>query len=77
MDELPSDWRSHWKTYPKSQTAVHDSGVIARNSLVALNAAGLSRENLTLENTATLDLAKWNLKTLTDQAVKLWIEGEF
>lgn len=30
-----------------------------------------------LENTAALDLTRWNLGALTEQAVKLWIEGAF
>ena len=36
-----------------------------------------TKDRITLDNTATLDLARWDLGQLTEQAVKLWMEGEF
>ncbi len=36
-----------------------------------------TKDRITLDNTATIDLARWDLGQLTEQAVKLWMEGEF
>jgi len=57
-----------------SRTAVHKSGVTAR---VEPSPTDPAKDRITLENTDKLDLARWDLGTLTEQAVKLWIEGEF
>jgi hypothetical protein len=67
-------WRSQWTPEPVSRTAVHKSGVMAR---VQPSTIDPTKDRITLDNTATLDLARWNLGQLTEQAVKLWIEGEF
>ena len=67
-------WRARWVCEPVSRTAVHESGVTAR---VAPSAKNQDNETVTLENTAKLNLAKWDLGRLTTQAVELWMEGRF
>ncbi len=57
-----------------SRTAVHKSGVTAR---VQLSPTDPMKDRITLDNTATRDLERWDLGQLTEQAVKLWMEGEF
>ena len=68
-------WRSQWAPEPVSRTAVHKSGVMARVQLSSTDDP--DKDRITLDNTATLDLARWNLGQLTEQAVKLWMEGKF
>ncbi len=67
-------WRSQWTPFRVSRTAVHKSGVTAR---VSHSPTDPSKDRITLENTATLDLERWDLGRLTEQAIKLWMEGEF
>lgn len=67
-------WRSQWTPEPISHTAVHRSGVTAR---VCPSPTDSTKDRITLENTTQLDLARWDLGKLKEQAVKLWIEGEF
>lgn len=67
-------WRSQWIPERVSRTAVHKSGITAR---VSTSPTDPAKDRITLENTATLDLTRWDLGKLTEQAIKLWIEGEF
>jgi hypothetical protein len=67
-------WRAQWTPEPVSRTAVHKSGVTAR---VQPSPTDPTKDRITLDNTATLDLERWDLGQLTEQAVKLWMEGEF
>lgn len=67
-------WRSQWTLEKVSRTAVHKSGVMAR---VSVSPTDPSKDRITLENTDTLNLGRWNLAQLTEQAIKLWMEGEF
>lgn len=67
-------WRAHWTPEPVSRTAVHKSGVVARVSPSPNNPAN---DLITLENTDIIDLARWDLATLTEQAIRLWSEGVF
>lgn len=57
-----------------SRTAVHKSGVTAR---VGVALANLNNDIVMLENTAEIDLIKWDLGKITEQAIKLWMEGRF
>jgi hypothetical protein len=36
-----------------------------------------TKDRITLEDTATLDVERWDLGKLTEQAVKLWMEKKF
>lgn len=67
-------WRAQWTPERVSRTAVHKSGITAR---VSPSPTDPAKDRLTLENTGTLDLTRWNLGKLTEQAIKLWMEGEF
>lgn len=67
-------WRAQWTLEPISRTAVHRSGVTAR---VQPSPTDPTKDRITLENTATLDLERWDLGQLTEQAVKLWMEEGF
>ncbi len=67
-------WRSAWIPERVSRTAVHKSGVTAR---VSPSPTDSTKDRITLENTATLDLMRWDLGKLTEQAIKLWMEGAF
>ncbi len=67
-------WRAQWVPEPISRTAVHQSGVTAR---VGPSPSDPAKDRITLENTADIDPARWDLGRLTEQAVKLWLEGEF
>lgn len=66
-------WRSAWTPERVSRTAVHKSGVTAR---VSPSPTDPAKDRITLENTATLDLTRWDWGKLTEQAIKLWMEGE-
>lgn len=68
------NWRNAWTLERVSRTAAHKSGVTARVSPSPTNPA---KDRITLENTATFDFARWDLGKLTEQAIKLWMEGEF
>jgi hypothetical protein len=57
-----------------SRTAVHKSGVVAR---VSPSPTDLTKDRISLDNTATLDLDRWDFGSLTAQAIELWVEGEF
>jgi hypothetical protein len=67
-------WRAQWTCEPLSRTAVHKSGATAR---ISVSPSDPGKDRITLENTDTLDLSRWDLGVLTEQAVKLWMEGEF
>jgi hypothetical protein len=67
-------WRAQWTLEPVSRTAVHTSGVTAR---VEPSPTDPTKDRITLENTATLDLERWDLGQLAEQAIKLWMEGKF
>lgn len=69
-----STWRANWTPERVSRTATHKSGVTAR---VSASPTDPRKDRIMLENTAALDLTRWNLGALTEQAVKLWIEGAF
>jgi hypothetical protein len=56
-----------------SRIAVHKSGVTAR---VSPSSTDPAKDRITLENTASLDLERWDLGKLTEQAIKLWVEGK-
>ena len=74
MDHDYSDWRSHWTSERVSRTAVHQSGVTAR---VAASPNDPSKDHISLENTADVDLFLWDLGELMEQAIILWMEGKF
>ncbi|MEI6600274.1 MAG: hypothetical protein WCN21_07355 [Comamonadaceae bacterium] len=67
-------WRSQWVPEPISRTAVHQSGVTAR---VSPSATDPTKDRITMDNTAQLDLDRWDLGKLTEQAIKLWMDGTF
>lgn len=67
-------WRAQWTPEPVSRTAVHKSGVTAR---VQPSPTDPTKDRIILDNTATLDLDRWDLGQLTEQADRLWMEGEF
>lgn len=67
-------WRAQWTPEPVSRTAVHKSGVMAR---VQPSPTDPTKDRITLDNMATLDLDRWDLGQLTEQAVKLWMDGTF
>ena len=68
------DWRANWTTEAVSRTAVHKSGVTAR---VTPSFVDPTKDQIVLENTAAVDLLRWDLGELTEQAIILWMEGEF
>jgi hypothetical protein len=67
-------WRSQWTPEKVSRIAFHKSGVTAR---AFTSPTDPTKDRITLENTATLDLTRWDMGKLTEQAIKLWMEGEF
>lgn len=67
-------WRARWTCAPVSRTAVHQSGIRAR---VEPSPTDLSKDRITLEDTDKIDLERWDLGRLAEQAVTLWMEGEF
>ncbi|MGH6625129.1 MAG: hypothetical protein ACRECD_01055 [Burkholderiaceae bacterium] len=67
-------WRAQWTPEPISRTAVHKSGVTAR---VQPSPSDPSKDRITLEGVDRADLTRWDVGQLTEQAVKLWLEGEF
>jgi len=69
----PSPWRSQWTPEPVSRTAAHQSGVTAR---VQPSPTDHTKDRITLDNTAGLDPKRWDLGALTEQAVRLWLDGE-
>lgn len=68
------NWRNAWTPERVSRTAVHKSGVVARVSVSTTNQAN---DVITLENIANLDLSRWDLGLIFEQAMKLWLDGEF
>lgn len=66
-------WRARWTCEPVSRTAAHVSGVIAR---VAPSQADAAKDRITLERTDTIDLARWDIGRLTEEAVRLWLDGK-
>lgn len=67
-------WRSAWKTEIVSRTAVHKSGITAR---VGVSPTNPNNDVVTLEKTNNIDLKRWDLGKITEQAIKLWMDGEF
>ncbi len=74
MDRNNEAWRSLWTLEMISRTAVHQSGVTAR---VARSPNNPEIERISLENTANLDLSRWDLGDISGQVMALWIEGNF
>jgi hypothetical protein len=48
--------------------------VIAR---VAPSETDPAKDRITLERTDTIDTSRWDLGRLTEEAIKLWMNGEF
>jgi len=67
-------WRSDWTSERGSRISVHKSGVTAR---VSPSTTDPTKDRITLENTDTIDPAHWDIGEITEQAIKLWMEGEF
>lgn len=67
-------WRAQWTPERMSRTATHKSGVTAR---VSPSPTDPAKDQITLEGADKLDVARWDLDALTEQAVKLWTEGLF
>ena len=67
-------WRVRWTCEPASRTAAHVSGVIAR---VEPSPADPTKDRITLERTDTVDLGKRDLGRITEEAMRLWMNGEF
>lgn len=65
-------WRARWTCEPVSRTAAHVSGVIAR---VSPSPTDPAKDRITLERTDRLDLSRWDLGRLTEEAATLWMEG--
>ena len=74
MEKDNEAWRSLWTLEMISRTAVHQSGVTAR---VARSPNNPEIERISLENTANLDLSRWDLGEISKQVMALWIEGNF
>jgi hypothetical protein len=74
MGENIEDWRSLWTCERVSRTAVHKSGMTAR---VTRSPIDPSKGHISFENTATVDLSRWDLGELTEEAITLWLEGKF
>lgn len=68
------NWRNAWTFERISRTSVHKSGVIARVSVSPTNPAN---DIVALENTDDIDLTRWDLAKITEQATQLWMDGEF
>lgn len=68
------DWRSLWTTEMVSRTAVHPSGFTAR---VTRSPTDPEKDQISLGNTANVDLSCWYLSELTEEAIELWMEGKF
>lgn len=67
-------WRRRWTCEPTSRTAVHESGAVAR---VSVSPTDSTKDRITLERTDQIDLSRWDLGRLTEEAVRLWMDGEF
>lgn len=67
-------WRALWTPERVSHIAVHKSGLTAR---VSPSPTDPAKDRITLENTDKVDLTRWDLGSLTEQALKLWVEGKF
>jgi hypothetical protein len=74
MDGDNEAWRSLWTLEMISRTAVHRSGITAR---VARSPNNPAIDRISLENTANLDLSRWDLGDISKQAMALWLEGDF
>lgn len=66
-------WRAQWTCEPLSRTAVHKSGATAR---VTPSPTDPAKDRISLEGTDLIDLQRWDLGRLTEQAVTLWMEGK-
>ncbi|SFU52457.1 hypothetical protein [Nitrosospira multiformis] len=67
-------WHLLWTLEPVSRTAVHQSGVTAR---VTRSLTNPEKDQISLEHLADLDLSRWDLRKITDEAITLWMEGKF
>lgn len=67
-------WRGHWSLDPDSREATHKSGIKAT---VVASADNPDNDRITLVNTDVADTARWNIGKVTEQAIKLWMEGSF
>ena len=68
------NWRSLWTLEMISRVAVHQSGITAR---VAPSPDAPRKDCILFENTANVDLSRWDLDELADQVMALWLEGNF
>jgi hypothetical protein len=67
-------WRLLWTIEAVSRTAVHQSSVTAR---VIRSPTNLEKDQISLEHPADLDLSRWDLSKITEEAITLWMEGKF
>lgn len=67
-------WRMMWTLEKVSRTAVHKSGAVAR---VKPSTTDPNKDQIILENTEKIDQQRWDIGRLTEQAIKLWMEGLF
>jgi hypothetical protein len=74
MNRDSKEWRSLWTLEMISRIAVHQSGVTAR---VARSPDDPRKDRISLENTANVDLSRWDLDELADEVMALWLEGNF
>jgi len=68
------NWRSIRALEMISRTAVHQSGVTAR---VVRSPDDPRKDHISLENTDSVDLSRWDLDELADEVMVLWLEGNF
>lgn len=66
-------WRARWTIEPISRTAVHVSGAIAR---VSVSPTDPTKDRITLDRTDQIDLGRWDLGRLTEEAMRLWMNGD-
>ncbi|MDA8256543.1 MAG: hypothetical protein M0Z99_13035 [Betaproteobacteria bacterium] len=67
-------WRVRWTCERISRTATHTSGVVAR---VSPSPTDPAKDRITLERTDQIDTSRWDIGRLTEEAVRLWMDGEF
>lgn len=74
MDRDNEYWRSLWTLETISRTAVHRSGVVAR---ITRSPDDPTKDFISLEHPANVDLSGWDLGEIADEAITLWREGKF
>ena len=74
MNAQVEAWRANWITERVSRTACHVSGVGVR---VERSDTDPSKDKITLDNTEGVDLKKWDVGQLTQEAITMWMDGEF